>query len=157
MSGGWAHQSGDALSAGHLRELRCMQRPALQPRDLGYSIQGSEHRRGVGDDRGRGATFLQRRAALGKKIGHAGRRGPELFTASATGQITSNENLQRAINQPPANQPIQQITFAPHITVEAGASEGVDSQFAQEIAEEAYNKVYEDITIGGPIRTALGG
>ena len=70
----------------------------------------------------------------------------------------TNEDLKNYLsNTRPANQPIQQITFAPQIMVESGASQEADAQFAEEIAEQAYNKVYEDVTTGGAIRTALGG
>ena len=43
-------QGGDALPAGHLRSLRCLQGQALQPRDPGDPLQGQEHPRGAGDD-----------------------------------------------------------------------------------------------------------
>ena len=42
----------DALPAGHLRALRGVQGQAVQPGDPGGPLQGQEHRRGAGDDRG---------------------------------------------------------------------------------------------------------
>ena len=40
-------QGRDALPAGHLRALRRLPRPALQPRDPGDPVQGQEHPRGA--------------------------------------------------------------------------------------------------------------
>ncbi|MET4696090.1 phage tail length tape measure family protein [Endozoicomonas lisbonensis] len=70
----------------------------------------------------------------------------------------TNEDLKQYLSSQnkAANQPIQQITFSPQIMVESGAGQDADAQFAEKVAEQAYNKVYEDVTTGGPIRTAMG-
>ncbi|MDZ7669591.1 MAG: hypothetical protein U5Q16_09270 [Gammaproteobacteria bacterium] len=49
-------QGGDALPARYLRALRRLQGQALQPRNPGGPLQGQEHPRGAGDDRGGGAA-----------------------------------------------------------------------------------------------------
>ena len=51
----------DALPARHLRACD-VPRQALQPRNARNSVQGKEHLRGAGDDRGRSARFLPQRA-----------------------------------------------------------------------------------------------
>ena len=59
-------------------------------------------------------------------------------------------------NQSAANQPIQQITFAPTVVVEAGAGQDIDQERGEEIAQQAYNLVYEDVDTGGPISQRIG-
>ena len=54
------HQDRDALPARRLRPLRRLQGQALQPRDAGGALQGQEHRRRAGHDRGGGAWISSR-------------------------------------------------------------------------------------------------
>ena len=52
------HQDRDALPAGYLRSLRGVQGQAVQPGDPGGAVQGQEHLRCAGHDRGRGPGLL---------------------------------------------------------------------------------------------------
>ena len=47
-----------------------LQGQALQPRDAGGPLQGQEHRRGAGHDRGRGLDFLQRPRRIRRQARH---------------------------------------------------------------------------------------
>ena len=55
-------QDRNALPAAGVCDVRGVQRPALQSRDAGNHLQGPEHRRRAGPDRGRGGDVLPRRA-----------------------------------------------------------------------------------------------
>ena len=50
----------DALPAGYLRALRCVQGQALQPGNAGGTLQGQEHLRSAGYDRGGGDGVLRK-------------------------------------------------------------------------------------------------
>ncbi len=69
----------------------------------------------------------------------------------------TNEDLKSYLSSTrSANQPIQQITFAPQIVVEAGASQSDDEELGERSAQMGYNMVLEDLQTNGPIRQALG-
>ena len=59
------HQGRDALPARHLRALRRLPRPALQPRDARHPVQGQEHPRSARDD-GRAGVPVLRAGARGR-------------------------------------------------------------------------------------------
>ena len=78
-------QDRDALPARRLRDLRGLRRPALQPRDAGDPVQGAQHRRRAGDDGGRGAGVLRRRARRSRQAADALRRRAGLRPAGPAG------------------------------------------------------------------------
>ena len=74
-------QGRDALPAGRLRALRCLQGQALQPRDAGNQLQGPQHPRRARHD-GRGRAEAVRAGAVDRaQARNAGRCGPELHQA----------------------------------------------------------------------------
>ena len=125
---------------------------AATVRGLGYASVGLIAAQGIAEIAGareNGGFVGSGRSYL------VGEAGPEIFTPGASGQITSNDNMMNALGSSKSSS-VQQITFAPQIVVESGASQEADAGYAEEIAEQAYNKVYEDITGGGAISQALG-
>ena len=62
LPGRGTDQDRDALPARRVHRLRRVQGPALQPRDPRYPLQGTQHPRGPGDDRGGGAGVLSRQS-----------------------------------------------------------------------------------------------
>ena len=84
-----------------------------------------------------------------------GEAGPEIFTPGASGQISSNDNLMNSLGAGQAK--IQQITFAPTIVVEAGASQTEDAEFGEQAAQGGYNLVVEDLQTNGPISQLIKG
>lgn len=82
-----------------------------------------------------------------------GERGPELFTAGATGQVTSNSNLKKALdNSQNLNWTII-INEAP-----PGTTADIDEQnkTISIAVAQTKNDLYDDFTRGGPLRRALG-
>ena len=53
LRGRWRHPRRDALPARRVRDLRCLPRHALQPRDARDPLQGAQYPRSSRDDRGR--------------------------------------------------------------------------------------------------------
>ena len=119
---------------------------AATMRGLGYASVGLIAAQGIAELAGareRGGYVGYGRSYL------VGEKGPEIFTAGAAGQITSNDNMLKAMaGRPAANQP---IVFAPQISVEAGASQDADQEFAEEISDSIYSRIIEDIDTNGPI------
>ena len=72
------HQDRDALFAGRVRHLRCLQGQALQPRDPGGEVQGQVGGRRARHDGGGGRRVLQGGAVDPRQDGDAGARRPRL-------------------------------------------------------------------------------
>ena len=77
------HQGRDALPAGRVRALRCVQGQALQPRDARDPLARQEHPRSAGDERRGCAAPVPERARRGLAPADADGRGPLLSAARA--------------------------------------------------------------------------
>ena len=75
LPGRWRHPRRDALPAGRVRAVRCVQGPALQPRDARDPLPRQEHPRGAGDDRGGSRALLPERAGGRRQAADPHRRG----------------------------------------------------------------------------------
>ena len=75
LPGRWRAQGRDAFPGRCFRDLRRLQRTALQSRNAGNHLQGKEHRRYPRHDGGRGSLVFPRRPGrLGEAGHHAGGR-----------------------------------------------------------------------------------
>ena len=78
-------QDRDALPAGHLRPVRGVQGPTLQPRDPGDPLSQPVHRGRAGDDRGRCHRLLQGGAGDPQQAGDPAARRPRLHPGGPAG------------------------------------------------------------------------
>ena len=89
------HQDRDALPAGHLRAVRGVQGPALQPRNSGDSLPRPVHRRCAGDDRGRWCGLLQGGAGDPQQAGDLAAGRPRLHPGGPAGDHAFRREAQR--------------------------------------------------------------